>query len=125
MAGLVHRAYQGCLQERRPISHSSCFDVRYRGPPVPLHALRHAQPFELTVCGKAAAAPRRVAPPPPRLPNQFWRLRIWSLLAVGSTRLVCQKKGFDVSWHEEEEVGGGGPTNRRIDRCVALLSECR
>lgn len=64
------------------------------------------------------------SPSSPRLPNQFWRLRIWSLQAVGSTRLVCQKKGFDVSWHKEEEVGVEA-TNRRIDRCVALLSECR
>lgn len=122
MAGLVHRAYQGCLQERRPISHSSCFDVRYRGPPVPLHALRHAQPFELAVCGKAAAAapPQWVAPPPHAHLISFGACEsAW----CESARLVCQKKGIDVTWHEEEEVWGpGGCTGYRVQNRLLLGS---
>lgn len=63
MAGLVYCAYQGCLQERYPISHSSCFDVWYRGLPVPPRSLRYVEPFELADCGKDPAPPP-VAPSP-------------------------------------------------------------
>lgn len=51
MAGLVYSAYHGCLQERYPISHSSCFDVWYRGLPVPRTGPVCAA-FELAACGK-------------------------------------------------------------------------
>lgn len=123
MAGLVHGAYQGCLQERRPISHSSCFDVRYRGPPVPLHALRHAQPFELPVSGKAAVAPQRVAPHT-------------HLISFGACESARSRKTKELSWFVrkkgltshgkmKERFGGQGATwatECRIDRCWATLS---
>lgn len=106
MVRLVHRAYQGCLQERRPISHSSCFDVRYRGPPVPLHALRHAQPIELAVCGKAAAAaaPQREAPPPHAHIMSFGACESARFRQTKAHGWFVRKEGFDVTCQEEERV---------------------
>lgn len=104
----MHRAYQGCLQERRPISHSSCFDVRYRGPPVPLHALRHAQPFELTVCGKAAAAPRRVAPPPHAYLISFGACESGRCRRSEALGWFVRKKGLTSRGTRKKRLGGGG-----------------
>lgn len=45
-------AYHGCLQERYPISHSSCFDVWYRSFPVPPHRPWYVQPLNLLTVWK-------------------------------------------------------------------------
>lgn len=45
MVGLVYTAYRGCLEERYPISHSSCYDVWHRGLPVPAALALYVQPL--------------------------------------------------------------------------------
>lgn len=78
MAGLVYSAYHGCLPERYPISHSSCFDVWHRGLPVPPHG-----PGMCTLWDSRLW--ERPAPPPHCLvslqslqaPNEYWRF--WDL----------------------------------------------
>lgn len=92
MAGLVYCAYQGCLQERYPISHSSCFDVWYRGLPVPPHSLRYVEPFELADCGKDPA-------PPPVAPLRSMSIGVCNLViaalnqALADSAAGCPSKG--------------------------------
>lgn len=76
MAGLVYSAYHGCLQERYPISHSSCFDVWHRGLPVPLHKPGICSLWDSRLWERPA--PPRCPAPPQSLqsPNEDWRL--WS-----------------------------------------------
>lgn len=83
MAGLVYSAYHGCLQERHPISHSSCFDVCYRGLPVPRTDPVCAA-FELADCGKDQHLPAALL-----LPS-----RSSHLMSVGVCNLVTTWKIF-------------------------------
>lgn len=99
MAGLVYCAYQGCLQERYPISHSSCFDVWYRGLPVPPHSLRYVEPFELADCGKDPA-------PPPVAPLRSMSIGVCNLVIAALNQALAARrwlslKGLDITQQQQ------------------------